>query len=182
MAVVPAAPKRRAWLWVLVAVIAVPVLFFGGCAAVITFGSRNTPDHPDDGLAGSRPNAGIGQEVRDGQFAFVVRSVKPGAWHGDPRPIGEFVIVTVSVRDIGDTPRAFFAHNQQLIDTQLHTYPADVVAAIAMNPQRDEALVRDLAPGRDADVQIPFDVPIGTDPATLVLRDSLPSGGVKVGL
>jgi hypothetical protein len=168
-------------LWVLVAVVAVPVLFFGGCAAVIAFGSRNAPDHPDDGLAGSRPGAGIGQEVRDGQFAFVVRSVKP-AWHSDPQTIGEFVIATVSVRNIGDKPRTFFAHNQQLIDIQGHTYPADVVAAAAMNPQRDEALVRDLAPGRDADVQIPFDVPVGTDPTTLVLRDSLLSGGVKVGL
>ncbi len=45
---VPAAPRRRTGVWVLVAVIAVAMLFFGGCAAVIAFGSRNASDHPED--------------------------------------------------------------------------------------------------------------------------------------
>jgi flagellar basal body-associated protein FliL len=57
----PPAPKRKAWLWVLVAVIAVPVLFFGGCAAVIAFGSRNASDNPDDDYAGSRSIVGISE-------------------------------------------------------------------------------------------------------------------------
>jgi hypothetical protein len=57
----PPAPKRKAWLWVLVAVIAAPVLFFGGCAAVIAFGSRNASDDPDDDYAGSRAIVGISE-------------------------------------------------------------------------------------------------------------------------
>ncbi|WP_445167161.1 DUF2510 domain-containing protein [Mycolicibacterium sp. Dal123E01] len=43
----PTPSKRIAWLWVIVAVVAIPVLFFGGCAAVIEFGSRNAHNHPD---------------------------------------------------------------------------------------------------------------------------------------
>jgi hypothetical protein len=84
---VPAAAKRKPWLWVLVAVIAVPLLFFGGCAAVIAFGSRNASDHPDDDFVGSRSSAGIGDEVRDGQLAFGVR---PASWRPDSPEMSRF--------------------------------------------------------------------------------------------
>jgi hypothetical protein len=47
-AVVPALPRRTLWVRVLVAVIMVLLLFFGGCAAIIAFGSRNTSDNPED--------------------------------------------------------------------------------------------------------------------------------------
>jgi hypothetical protein len=58
-AAAPDAPWRRVWLWVLTAVIAVLVLSFGGCAAVIAFGSRNSSEHTDDDYAGSRSIVGI---------------------------------------------------------------------------------------------------------------------------
>jgi hypothetical protein len=35
IAVPPPAAKSKAWLWIILVIIAVPVLFFGGCATLV---------------------------------------------------------------------------------------------------------------------------------------------------
>lgn len=163
------APRSKAWLWILVAVVAVPALFFGGCAAIIAVATRNSPEELDTSTEW-RPSAGIGHEVRDGQFAFVVQSVQPAVGRREPRPRGQSVVVTITVRNIGGEPHSFLVQNQKLIDAQGREYAADTMAAMTMNP------------GLDVAARLPFDVPADVWPTELLLRDSAQSAGVTVRL
>jgi hypothetical protein len=45
-----------------------------------------------------------------------------------------------------------------------------------------DSMVIDLNPGFDLNVTVPFDVPVGTTPAMLEVRDSAFSGGAKIKL
>ena len=62
------------WPWILLGVV---ILFFGGCFALVAVvGSAMDAGDTDNPSASSAPGAtaataGIGQEVRDGKFAFT---------------------------------------------------------------------------------------------------------------
>lgn len=122
----------------------------------------------------------VGSEVRDGKFAFVVESVERQTnWTGEPKPRGQWVIATVQVTNVGNEPQSFFVANQKLIDSAGREYAADGSAAIYMG---QESMAIDLGPRLALTAQLPFDVPTGTTPATLVLHDSAFSGGVRVSI
>ena len=120
----------------------------------------------------------VGTPVRDGKFEFVVFSVKRQVIPGH-QARGEWVVVTVSVTNIGNEPQSFFVQNQQLIDMMGREYAADSMVAMSLN---QESMVLDLNPGFDIEVALPFDVPKGTTLATMVLHDSMFSGGVTVSI
>jgi hypothetical protein len=62
---------------------------------------------------------------------FVVSDVStPVNWRGDPRPRGQWIIATMTVRNLDDDPQEFVANNQKLIDSAGHTYAADAMAAV----------------------------------------------------
>ncbi|ORU95425.1 hypothetical protein AWB94_31485 [Mycolicibacterium canariasense] len=175
----PAAPARKtpAWAWVLLGVFAVMVAGVGGCFALV--GSVASKMDGGSTPAASQQAAGaMGEEVRDGKFAFVVDSVEPADhWYGDPKPRGQWIIATVRVSNIGNEPQSFFMQNQKLIDGSGREYAADSMAAMKLN---QDTMVLDLGPGFSLQVKIPFDVPVGSTAAALVLHDSLLSDGVKV--
>jgi hypothetical protein len=62
--------------------------------------------------------ASVGQEVRDGKFAFTVTKVD--ADHrksiGDQTAQGEFVVLTLTVKNIGNEPQTYSGANQKLKD------------------------------------------------------------------
>lgn len=67
--------------------------------------------------------APAGSAVRDGQFEFVVTKFEEGTthvgerfWNADAK--GEFVLVYISVNNIGKRPQTYFASNQHLFDEQ----------------------------------------------------------------
>lgn len=93
---------------------------------------------------------------------------------------GEFIIVTLSVQNIGDVPQSYFGDNQKLIDTAGRQYGADSEASLWMNDEG--AIMSDINPGNSIQVRAAFDVPPGTVPAELELHDSMFSGGVSVRL
>lgn len=118
---------------------------------------------------------------RDGKFEFGVIGVetRQGSLGGlsDP-PMGEWVIVTVTVSNIGDEQRTFYANNQKLIDSQGREFESEFWAAEALNDQ----ISVDLNPGFTITFQVPFDVPPGTVPTSIELHDSAFSGGVTMTL
>ncbi|WP_205267455.1 DUF2510 domain-containing protein [Mycolicibacterium sphagni] len=99
-ATVAGSPKHRVWLLVLVAVIAVPVLFFGGCAAVIAFGSRNAPDLSDEDYVGSRSIVSD-QRAELGVYSPKCLALTAGAALAVAKVAGAIVVVTVSPWVIG---------------------------------------------------------------------------------
>ena len=169
--------KRKVWPWVLLGVV---VLFFGGCFAFVGLvGSAMHASSQHRSSENSAPSAampGIGQEVRDGKFAFTVTNVSRAPTVGATQARGEFVIVAMNVKNTGDQPQDYFSSNQKLFDTAGRQFAADSMAI------SKDSMVVNLNPGFDLNVKVPFDVPVGTTLATIEVHDSAFSDGAKVRL
>lgn len=131
--------------------------------------------------------APAGSAVRDGKFEFRVIGTTRAAEAGDlsnpymiAKAQGEFIIVTLSVQNIGEEPQSYFGSNQKLIDTSGREYGVDSEANMWMN--EEGAIMSDINPGNSIRVKAAFDVPPGTQPAELELHDSMFSGGASVRL
>jgi hypothetical protein len=127
--------------------------------------------------------AGRGEEVRDGNFAFVVNGVETTDVIADPEypevnttAAGEYVIVRLTVTNVSAEPQAFYAASNTLSDGTTE-YKADAEAWLYLGET-----VTDLAPGDSIESAVVFDVPKGTDIESIRLRDGLFTDGVVVGL
>ena len=172
----PARPTlSRTGLWVAVSVIAVIALFFGGCAVMVAAGSKpHTPTA--DKFRG--PTGVPGSVLHDGDLEFVVTEVSaPADWRGNPRPKGQWVIATMTVRNLDDESQEFAATNQKLIDSDGHIYAADTAAAVSMNKS---SMVVTMNPGGNITMKLPFDVPTGTLPTAVELHNSVFSEGIRI--
>jgi hypothetical protein len=92
---------------------------------------------------------------------------------------GEFIILTLSVQNIGDEPQSYFGANQKLVDSSGREYSANSTADMWMNSGNTTG---DINPGNQIQVRAAFDVPPGTVPAELEVHDSMFSGGARVRL
>lgn len=147
--------------------------------------SSSTPSAPSATKSASPPRAGIGQEVRDRNFAFVVTSVDASKTAGGdpsnhfeikPRQ-GEFVNVHLTVRNVGDRPQTFLAYNQTL---QIGANQFSSNNAATMWTQ---AMTVDVNPGSSIQAAVSFDVPPGSSKdGVLTVRGSLSSGGARISL
>lgn len=136
--------------------------------------------------AKKRVTNGIGREYRDGKFAFTVTKVKKGVkkvgneYFGD-KAQGQFVIVYVTVENIGDKAQTFISSNQTLIDTKGRKFEADPEAAVWTN-QESKSFFEQINPGNSVKGTLIYDVPRRTRLKAIELHDSLFSGGVTVPL
>lgn len=180
----------------------------GGGAAVLAEGGSSTSPTTEAGSSTSRPTdgrsttptkgskkkaaatkasgPGIGDAARDGKFEFVVESVEPGvASVGDDflqeKAQGQFVLVEISVTNIGEEAQTMFDSEQKIIDTQGRTFEANSSAAISIEGNSDVWLT-DVNPGNTATGTMVFDMPKGSTPASIELHDSMFSDGVTVSL
>lgn len=191
----------------LVAIGAVVGLFIllGACGALLSAGSSDTapsagtlaaPSSPvraaQPGTKATRPATkkapvnGVGREYRDGKFAFTVTKIKKGVHRvGDQyfgqTAQGQFVLVSVTVRNIGDEARTFHNSSQKLTDSQGRDFDADGRATVAMGEQSN-AFLTDINPGNGVKGVLIFDVPRGVRLKSLELHDSPFSGGVTIPL
>ncbi|MDV8057657.1 MULTISPECIES: DUF4352 domain-containing protein [unclassified Rhodococcus (in: high G+C Gram-positive bacteria)] len=163
-------------------------------ALVIVVSLTGTDDSGSTGSGAGAPAesssdiASAGSAVRDGKFEFQVTTVASAKTVSDPtdNPYmtadaqGEFIVVTMRVKNIGDKPQSYFGDNQKMIDAQGREYGASSEAGMYMNTE--VAVLGEINPGNSIDVKVAFDVPPGTAPATLQLHDSMFSSGVKVAL
>jgi hypothetical protein len=127
--------------------------------------------------------AGPGQEVRDGQFAFVVGDIErvdaithpeQPEYHKEAQ--GEFVIVHVNVTNLGATPQPFYASFSKLSDGST-VYESDYEAWLYLGNT-----LTSLTPGATLETVLVFDVPKGTELQSVELHDSPSSRGATVGL
>ena len=151
-------------------------------AASASTSSTAAPAVPVDNTAPA------GSAVRDGKFEFRVVSIERAKTVSDPtdNPYmtvtaqGEFILVTLSVQNIGDQPQNYFGDNQKLVDAAGREYGANSEAGLWMNT--DDSIMGDINPGNSIQVRVAFDVPVGTQAGELELHDSMFSGGVSVRL
>ncbi len=130
--------------------------------------------------------AGIGEEVRDGKFAFAVTSIETGYSRLGDNPYlarnaqGQYVLVRILVGNVSDRPQTFFSSNQKLIDAQGRTFNNDSMAEL--NLENNDGWVSEINPGNAIEATVVFDIPADARPAAIELHDSAFSGGVRVRL
>ncbi len=131
------------------------------------------------GLVVSAPISAATEVARDGKFEFTVTSVSTAASLGGENAQGEYVIVWMTVQNIGHVAQGYYGNNQKLIDSTGRLFSSDSMADIEANGALDET---EINPGNHINVRVVFDVPPGTKPAQLVVHDSAFSGGARINL
>ncbi|MGO1318522.1 MAG: DUF4352 domain-containing protein [Cellulomonadaceae bacterium] len=129
--------------------------------------------------------AGVGSAVRDGKFEFTVTAVETGLESvGESFMLeeaqGQFVLVRVTVHNVGDEAQYFSGSDQELIDEAGRTHSADTMAAIALGDA--DSFLNQINPGITVEGVVVFDIPVDAVPTSIVLHDSMFSGGVEVAL
>ena len=138
---------------------------------------------PAEATASSTPDPEAATEVRDGNFSFVITGVERVDAVADQEfpeiqkaAQGEYVIVKMTVTNVGNEPQTFFASFNTLSDGST-VYQSDDEAWIYLGNT-----LADLNPGDSVDTAVVFDVPRGTDVESIELHDGPFSDGVTVGL
>ncbi|MEN3538103.1 DUF4352 domain-containing protein [Microbispora sp. ZYX-F-249] len=131
------------------------------------------------------PPPGLGDVVKDGKFAFKVTKVEKGLSQvGEGltahKAQGQYVLVHLTVKNIGDEAQTFSDYAQKLIDTKGRTFDADTGAAIWL--QDSNAFLEKINPGNSVKGFLLFDVPKNLAIKAVELHDSAWSGGVTVSL
>ncbi|WP_143220402.1 DUF4352 domain-containing protein [Actinomadura sp. CNU-125] len=209
--VYPAAPppKRRGKGCLYAVVGGVAVLFLmGACGAIISTASDPAATSSEAGTGAeaaagegggdgksekeAKPEKkekvtnGIGREYRDGKFAFTVTKVQKGVErvgneYAGSDAQGQFVLVHITVENIGDEARMFDGTNQTLVDTEGREFEADTEAAIWSN-EETKSFLEQINPGNSVKGVVIFDVPKNVKLKAIELHDSMFSGGVTVPL
>jgi hypothetical protein len=156
----------------------------GGAARPATSGIAGPVDADPSPAAPAA--AGIGTEVRDGKFAFVVTDVETGVQKLGREPFvstpqGSYVLVRLRVTNVGDEAQMFSGSSQKLRDAQGREFEADSGAAVLSVPD-SESFLNTINPGNSVDGTLVFDVPKGLAPTAIELHDSPFSGGATVTL
>lgn len=128
----------------------------------------------------------IGDEVRDGKFEFTIHSMNCGQTVvGENQYLqevaqGEFCIMDITVKNIGDGPQTFFSSNQKVFNEAGQEFSNNSSAEIALD--NDSPWITEINPGNSVRGKVVFDVPKSSTLTKAELHDSTLSGGVEVSL
>src|SRR5690606_10945579 len=112
-------------------------------------------EEPDEPAAEPAEDAaGVGDPVRDGKFEFTVTEVETGVSEvGDEflseQVQGQFVLVHMTVSNIGDQAQMLSGGNQTLVDDQGREHSANGSAAIYL--EGSETFLNDINPGNSVE-------------------------------
>jgi hypothetical protein len=120
--------------------------------------------------------SGIGREVIDGEFAFVVTQVETSPIFDNTHAQGVYLIVSMAVRNVGKDPQFFVWGAQKLRDGTGRKYSARF-----MDPPRIGDVGDSIDPGLQVSIRLAYDVPDARS-TQIVLHDSPSSEGVVVNL
>lgn len=142
---------------------------------------------PQEEAAKKEETVGIGSPVRDGKFEFTVKSVQCGKasvgtnQYLTKAPQGQFCLLNLSVKNIGDEAQSLLSSNQYLLNDSGQKYSADDTATMYNSPN-GTTWYNDINPGNSVEGAIVFDVPKDITPTVAQLHDSAFSNGVQVNL
>lgn len=173
----------------LVALVVIAVILSGGDETSGTPDGTTAPgtSAPSSGRddQSERKPPGIGDVVKDGKFSFEITKIEKGlAQVGQgfaaSKAQGQYVLVHVTVRNIGDEAQLFDGSAQKLIDSEGRQYDTDSGAALGL--EGSNAFLNNINPGNSVSGILLFDVPKDFKPKAIQLHDSMFSGGVEVRL
>jgi hypothetical protein len=130
--------------------------------------------------------AGVGMPVRDGKFEFTVTDVQAdvesvGDQYLNHDAQGQFTLVTVRVKNIGDESQMFDGSNVSGTDSQGRELSSDGEAGIYAN-ENTEAFLNEINPGNAVTAVVVFDLPPGEQLVAVEVHDSMFSGGAEISL
>ena len=180
------------WVLIVVGTFVGLIVILGALAAMLVGGESAAPPPPsEESTAGeSKPNGSqphgepksngnqppgfipykIGEKATDDDYQFTVTKIKCGVSRvGDSFPDekaqGQFCLVSLQVKNVGDDPINYSSENQVLIDTKGKNYSPDDNAWIYL----DSADV-ELNPDNTLKTIVPFDIPKKAKPDHLLLK------------
>ena len=161
-------------------VLAASALTLTGCGASTTTAQKSKS---------AATAAPAGSPVRDGKFEVQVLDMTKAPQASSPdgnqfmiaKAQGEFIILTLNVKNIGDEQQSFFTNNQKLIDSNGRQYGSSSDADMYLNSGGGSSFSQ-VNPGNSIQAKVAFDVPAGTVPKALEVHDSMMSGGTTVAL
>jgi Domain of unknown function (DUF4352) len=163
----------------------------GGVEATATpppAGGSNAPSDkrfPKEGDA--VPTAKVGDKVTDDNYQFTVTKVscgvrRVGDQYDGEKAQGQFCLVSLKVKNVGQDPITFSDQNQALVDATGRIYSPDDEAWVYVDDS--DNLWGEINPGNSMKTVVPFDVPKKTEPDYLLLKAGVWgfSEGVRVKL
>ena len=185
--------SRRAddwWPWI---VAALAVLLTAGCVTLVVLigmAANTLSDHlgPAAGNATSADAVAgrMNRTVADGRFEFAVTGMRCGARQVGTRRLGQkargrFCLVAVTVKNIGRRTRTLDASWQTGYTPDGRAYPSEAGAAMFVGgPGR--TVLESIEPGVRVRGTLVFDVPLGSELSSVVLRESALTAGVRIPL
>lgn len=158
----------------------------GGASPSSTSPAVRSPTRaaPSTRAPSTRVTPRIGTAVRDGEFEFTVIGTRQQKTLGNDlvgtTANGQYLLVSVRIRNIGDDDKTFVALLQKVHDTAGQEYTADVKAAAYLG--KPSNLLDRIGPGEALEGTLVFDVPSGARAANVELHDGPLSGGAEVAL
>jgi uncharacterized protein DUF2510/uncharacterized protein DUF4352 len=124
-----------------------------------------------------------GAEGKDGDYTFSVAGTETGdtitstvSDSVETTADGMFYVVYLNVTNTGAAPLTFVATFQQL-NASGQTFPLDDEATAFLG-----GTIAEIGPGEQKETPLVYDVPVGTEPSTIVLRADPSTAGVELPL
>lgn len=164
------------------------IAIIAGAAGGGNKSDTNTSDKAKTDSKTATTTANIGEPARDGQFEFVIKSVTCGkpsvtdsSGYVTKTAQGQYCLMDVTVKNIGDKQQYFSESDQKLLNSAGQVYSPDTTATLT-NSNNSDALLAQINPGNTAQGVLVFDIPKDQTAVSAELHDSSFSGGVKVTL
>lgn len=127
--------------------------------------------------------SGLNVPVRDGKFEFIVKSIdcgkkSVGGEFANQKAQGQYCLVKMTVRNIGDKAQMLAGGNQFAYDAKGREFTNDTAAEIFI--EGNNTFLENINPGNSAVGTLVFDIPKNVEITKLKLHDSMFSGGVEV--
>jgi hypothetical protein len=136
------------------------------------------------GKSSSR-SARVAAPVRDGTLEFTVSGSRVTSAIGNEfvsqRAQGQYVLVSLTVKNVGNESQLFMASVQKLFDTAGQQYEADSGASVYLG-EEGENYVEEIAPGKSLKTVAVFDIPVGVAIDRVELHESSSTRGADVSL
>lgn len=171
--------RNNARLTLIITIVAALLLIacLAGITGIVLWGRSIAHDD-------TRQTVGVGEAALDGNFEFRVHQIRCGIEKlGDEYvsqvAFGQFCLVEIAIRNIGDRPAIFSDELQRAYGPTGEEYATDSGAGILVNPSQ-QMFLNELDPGNEVVGVVVYDIPPETRITRLQLREQESSTGVAV--
>jgi hypothetical protein len=179
--------KRKRWPWIVGGLVLVLIVGCVGVSALVIGLGKKAVEDLDANVQGRNAATGkMNSPATDGKFQFTVTTMKcgvksVGAEGLGQKAQGEFCLISVRIKNVGQSAEIFNDGSQKAYDAKNTEYSADSGAAIWANKD-SSTFLEQINPGNTVNGKLVYDVPVGTKLASIVLHESAYTAGVRVPL